>query len=68
MAINNGWGQGIDNTNGWGQGAANSTDGWGVIQAVSWAGDTLIAEPPFSTDQWQLIQQDWEFWDNNTWN
>ena len=67
MAVTNGWGQGIDNASGWGQGAANSTDGWGILEATSWAGDTLIYEPPFETDQWQTINEQWQTIDRN-WN
>lgn len=67
MAITNGWGQGIDNAIGWGQGAANATNGWGAIEAVSWAGDTTIYEPPFAPDQWQSIYEQWQTIDR-TWN
>lgn len=68
MAITNGWGQGIDNTIGWGQGAWLTTNHWGDAERTSWSGDTLIYEPPFSTDNWELISQNWELWDTNTWN
>jgi hypothetical protein len=67
MAVTNGWGQGIDNSIGWGQGAWLNAISWGQVQEDSYAGDTLIYAPPFATDQWQLIQQEWELW-NTTWN